>query len=68
MKIKEKSNTELLFLINKNKEKHESIKAEIFQLLDEIDKLGELVNLKENELSVVEDEYVELWMEYNKEK
>ena len=57
--------TEILFLIKKNKEKHDSLKEEMLYILDEIDELGKKYDKKLEDLNLLEDEYVELWGKYN---
>jgi len=60
METKELTPTEIQVLVNLAKEKHDTKKTEIYQLLDEIDKLGDEVNSKEEELVKIESEYVGL--------
>lgn len=58
--------TELLKLINDTKNKHESLKIEIIDILKEIEKWEKLVNSKIDNLENIEKKYVLLIEELNK--
>ena len=60
METKELTPTEIHVLVNRSIEKQEQKKTEILQLLDEIDVLGDKVNMKQDELKKIESEYVGL--------
>ena len=58
--------TELLKLINENKDKHEAKKKEIIEILGEIEKWEKLVNENLSKLGDIENKYVSLIEELNK--
>jgi len=58
--------TELLKLINENKDKHEAKKKEIIEILGEIEKWEKLVNENLSKLGEIEKKYVSLIEELNK--
>lgn len=61
----EKSNTELLYEINKKKAEHENLKMYLNEILDQIDSLVNEYNINNEELEKIEITYMMLLKEMN---
>lgn len=64
--LSKRTPTELLKMINDSKTVHENLKKEIMDLTYEVDEIESKINKKIAELTLTEQQYVELIEELNK--